>query len=124
MDELREALEDLFDDGLSDEEVLDMWNEYAYSHNRPMMYEMYRIEEVLINQEHMALREIISSLDPKFDTEDEYFTVNDMDYIVSFSDWYSVECPFDREELIDSIVDTANSFGNDQVQDLLDEYGE
>ena len=121
-EELRDELSYLFDDDLEDEVVFDMWNSYAESHNKPVMYPMTEIQEVLMNKEGMSLLDILSSVNDKFYSDDEYFTIDELGWLVSFSDWYEVSCPFDRDELISSIVDTGNDYGSDAVRELLDRY--
>ena len=109
-------IDDVFDE-LSDADVFDMWNNYAKDYDKPEMHEMSKIEDILLPK--IALREILSSLDKNFDPDDEYFTVDDMGYIVSFSDWYETASPFDREALINAIAETGDDFGSTAVRDLM-----
>ena len=120
-DELREALENLIDEGLDDDEFIELWNNYADGTEVGKIYPMSDIEDILMRQMGMSLLDIISNV-KEFYTDDEFFTVDNMDFIVSFSDIYETMSPFDRDELIDSIVNSRDSFGNEKVRDLLDEF--
>lgn len=119
--ELREALEILFDEGLDDDEFIELWNNYADGTEVGKIYPMSDIEDILMRQMGMSLLDIISSV-KEFYTDDEFFTIDNMDFIVSFSDFYETMSPVDRDELIDSIVNSRDSFGNKKVRDLLDEF--
>ena len=122
-DELREALENLIDEGLEDDEFIELWNNYADGTETGKIYPMSEIEDILMRQMGMSLLDIISNV-KEFYTDDEFFTIDNMDFIVSFSDIYETMSPFDRDELIDSIVNSRDSFGNEKIRDLLDEFQE
>lgn len=123
MSAIRDALTDLFDDYMSDEEVLEIWNNYAEEYSQPMMFRMNDIESRLMTIEGMSLLEILESVHPRyFDPLDEFFTVAEDGTIYSFSDWYGSPSPFARNELFTAIIDDDSSFGNDKLRRLLDQF--
>ena len=110
-------------DAADGEDLVNMWNSYAQRADRPVIYPLQDIEKVLMSDLNMSLLSIISAVDSdRFYDDDEFFTIDDMEYIVTFSDLYEVSCPLDVNELIGYIVETGDSLNNEAVRGVLDRF--
>lgn len=120
--DLKNKIHDIIDE-IEGEALIEMWNACAQNTNRPVIYSMDEIEKVLLGQLGMSLLDVIGSVDSdRFYSYDEFFTIDNMEYIVTFSDLYEVSCPFDTNALVDYIVENAESFGDPDIQNALDEF--
>lgn len=116
----RSLLEDLFDEiDLTDEEWVELWNKCAPYVSMPEVFSMNDIDEILLGRGGYSLLEVIDSLDSKFDSQDQFFYISDLDFITSFSDLNEVASPIDLNLIIDTVLDTNDSFGIDGVQEIL-----
>lgn len=108
-------------DGLDEFALMEVWNEYARQNERPRIYLMEDIESVLQTEFGLSLLQIIDSLDPSFNTNDECFTfdIYGDEQIRSFTDWFSPQCPYDINELIQDIAETEQGYGNPELEALF-----
>ena len=122
LDDKKRLLEDLFDEiDLTDDEWIGLWNSCAPYVSMPEVFSMNNIDEILLGRGGYSLLEVIDSLDSKFDSQDQFFYISDQDFITSFSDINEVACPIDFNLVIDTILDTNDSFGIDEIQEILNE---
>lgn len=121
-EELRNELDMLFDE-MSDEDIISLHNSVAddYSDEGKIHY-MSEFDEIIENWYNFLPSDIVRSLDPDFSLDDEYFTVDDNNDIYSFTDLLDVHSPWDRAACIDGIIEYDESYGNSDVQAILDRY--
>ena len=133
---LKERIIDLFKD-MNDGEVISVWNEYCRETNRfdDEIMDAYELEEWANNS-----GDTMNILNRFFFGSDEeregtsanpnrnYFTFNGYGNIISFDYIYN---QFSDEfyyiwidELIDYIIENENSFGVDEIQEILEETEE
>ena len=113
---IEEALRDLLDE-MDDDEFIALHNEIAREDGNNIIYEMSDIDEVF---KGYLISDILRDLAPDFDYDQEYFTIDDHNYIKSFDSLLDHNSPADRDEMIRYIVDTEFAFGNDEIQAILD----
>jgi len=121
----REAFDDLIEEldmevGYSDEDWIDVWNAYALSADQPKIYPMSEIDEILLRQEGWTLIQVINALSRYFDTNDEFFYIDDTDFIVSFTELSGGNSPFDINLLADTILEVNDGKGFPEIQEFLD----
>ena len=117
-EELRDELNYIFDE-MSDEDSLSAWNAYCYAINDEdgMIYEMNEIDQVLGS---WTPYEILSCTLNRFDISDYYFFANrEGDEICSFTDFLSPTSSFDRDAMINYIVETHDDLGNDDIAEAI-----
>lgn len=122
LDELRYQLENILDE-LSDDEFVEIWNSYASVSDNSTIYLMSEIEEVLMGKMGMNLLSILDAIDDKFYTDDYFFTIDDMDYITSFTDLREVASPVDRDALVEYMIETGDDFGYASISEALGDAG-
>lgn len=119
-DRLYAALVDVFDE-MDDEDFIDLHNDFARDNGYDMIYHMYELDEICMNQLGYSLDSFMRDLG-QFDIDDEYFTVTDTSEINSFDSLLDSRCPADREGMINYIIETDYAAGNEAVQEVLDSF--
>lgn len=117
--ELKEQIQDYMDDHIDDCDMVEYWNNMCddiYDNER-IIYDMYVFDDMMDGKKPT---DIIESVDDDFSTRDTYFC-DDIYGIKSFDDIYDV---VDTDELIEYMIDNNESFGDWDIQQLLDEYDE
>ena len=113
---IEEQLRDLFDE-MDDVDFINIHNEIAREDGSNIIYEMSDIDEVF---KGYSISDILRDLAPDFNYDQEYFTIDDHNYIKSFDSLLDHNSPADRDEMIRYIIDTEFAFGNDDIQVILD----
>ena len=120
--ELRDELEMLFDE-MSDDDVILLHNTIVGDYNdENRIHYMPDFDDVINNWYNFTPSDLINHLGTDFNLDDEYFTVDDNGDIYSFTDLLSAASPWDRDAAIQSIIDYEESYGNADVQTLLDRF--
>lgn len=117
-EELRDELNYIFDE-MSDADATSAWNSYCNAINDEdgIIYEMNEINEVLAS---WTPWDIISATTYTFDLSDFYFFANrEGDEICSFTDFLSSTSPFDRDAIINYIVETHDDLGNNDIAEAI-----
>ena len=119
---LREEL-DLLIDEIPEEEAVRMHNSLAdYNEVYDRIYYMDDFDEV-ISEQNYSPKEIIQYSEGTVNLNDEYFTVKDTLEILSFTDLYSPNSPWDKEGLIDYIIEFEDDLDVQEVADLFERFG-
>ena len=118
-DELYEAIDEVVED-LNESEQVELWNEYCDAN-------MYCDDEILSNDLDDILcgyspSEVADKLDDAYRTYHQWAWFDGYGDICS-SD-YITETAYDKESLIDYMIDDDNSLGNCDIRELLDQYAE
>ena len=122
--QLRDALSDWLDEAdLTDEEVIDLFDsavtEMGYSDD--YIYFMNDFDEVIKDSYHYSPSKLISDIDVDFDLNDEFFRVDEThEKITSFSDLFDLNSPYNKDIIIDAIVESGDNFGFRRIQELLE----
>lgn len=121
-DEYRNELEDLLD-GMSDDDIIALHNNVAgdYEDANKIHY-MTEFDDIINTWYTFAPSDLIRSLDPEFDLNDYYFVVDDLNNIYSFTDLLDIHSPWDRDACITYIMDYGESFGDSDIQDIIDRW--
>lgn len=120
--ELHDELEMLFDE-MSDDDVIILYNTIAGDYNdENRIHYMSDFDDIINSWYNYTPSDLIRHLDAGFILDDEYFTVDDHGDIYSFTDLLSAVSPWDRDAAIQYIIDFGESFGNSDIQMLLDRY--
>lgn len=117
MASLRKRLIDVLD-SISDKDFIDLYNAIAKETNRDEF--IYYMDEIDVVLDDFTPSGIIRGLADTFSLDDDYFTVDDRLSIYSFYDLLDDGCPADRDEMVDIILDSQDSFDNKDVQAVLD----
>jgi len=121
-EELREEL-DLLIDEIPEEEAIRMHNSLAdYNDVYDKIYYMDDFDEVLTEQNYSP-KEVLMYSEGTVDLNDEYFTIRDTLEILSFTDLYSANSPWDKEGLIEYIIETEDNLGIQEIEDLFKRFG-
>ena len=121
-DVLEERLADIFDE-MSDEDIINVWNTYAYNDGYTPVYYMDDFDDIIDERYSFTPSELLDAV-IEWDSSAEYFIVDDLDHISCFSDLRDKHCPIDVQQLINDIIDTDDDFDNDDIADVLDEFEE
>lgn len=118
-DELYEAIDEVVE-GLNESEQVELWNEYCEANN-------YYDDEILQND----LDDILCGYSPSEvadKLDDAYRTFHQWAWFDGYGDIcssdYITETSYDKESLIDYMIDDDNSFDNYDIRELLDKYAE
>lgn len=124
IDELRNALDEAIEE-MSDEQVIELHNSVADDYSSyDKIYSMEDFDEIIDGYFEFSPMDLVKSISAYFDTADEYFVVKDTGDICSFTDLYDVDSPWDKQACIDCIIDYEESYGNPDIQLILDRYNE
>lgn len=123
--------------GMEDGDIINLWNEYCYDANRydDEIMDAYTLEELIENSNDTMnwLNRFYYGTDDNQEGTSanpnrNYFTFNGYGNIISFDYIYnSYTEEFNYifiNELIDYIIETENSFGVDEIQEILEETEE
>lgn len=113
----RERLTEILDN-MDDYEIVELHNRYCEGRNSmdDYIYEMYTIDELL---DGLTPKEVLNSVASGFNERDSWIQYNGYGYLESSDD------PRDfifESDIINAIENEENSFGNDDIQDAIDEY--
>lgn len=113
----RERLTEILDN-MDDYEIVELHNRYCEGRNSmdDYIYEMYMIDELL---DGLTPKEVLNSVASGFNERDSWIQYNGYGYLESSDD------PRDfifESDIINAIENEENSFGNDDIQDAIDEY--
>lgn len=119
--DIKEQLNMLFDE-MSDDDIIALHNSIADDYNdENKIHYMDQFDEIIENWYNWTPSDVIRSLDANFSLDDEYFTVDDHHTIYSFTDLLDASSPWDRDGCINSIVEFEESYGNPDIQAILDQ---
>lgn len=123
-DQLRDELDMLLDE-MSDEAIIELHNSIADDYSAyDKIYPMEEFDEIIDDYFDFSPMELIQSVHSEFDETDDYFTVYEDGDICSFTDLLSTYSPWDREGCINAIVEDEESYGNPDIQILIDKFNE
>ena len=126
--ELRDALSDWLDEAdLTDEEIIDLFDSAVteIGDSDDYIYFMNDFDEVIRDSYHYSPSKIVSDIDADFDLNDEFFRVDEAhDEITSFSDLFDLNSPYNKDIIIDAIIESEDNFGFGSIQELLDQLDE
>ena len=126
--ELRDALSDWLDEAdLTDEEIIDLFDSAVteIEDSDDYIYFMNDFDEVIRDSYHYSPSKIVSDIDADFDLNDEFFRVDEAhDEITSFSDLFDLNSPYNKDIIIDAIIESEDNFGFGSIQELLDQLDE
>lgn len=118
LEQLREKIMEALSEQYN-EDLVSLWNEYTDYNNDPdsRIYSMYDFDDLLngIDPFDIARMAIYGDFNPSHD----WFWFNGYGNLDS-SDYPSDKV--DMDEIADMIVDTMDSYGNSDIQALIDEY--
>ena len=125
IEEFEDAMDMLYDE-MPDSEIIELHNricrEMGYS---DIIYDMDDFDEVIGNEYSFTPSELVYTVvGTDFDVNDAYFVVTDTEDINTFSDLLSAKSPIDRDNMTSIIISYNNSYDNDDIQALLDQYEE
>ena len=110
-----------FINGMSVDEKIALHNTYCDAANcmDDCIYAMDEMEVILEDVDKWRLVDMIRY--GNFDFNDEFWGFNGYGNLDSYDAW---ELPIYAEDIADYILSKEDSFGNDEIQEMLDEEGE
>ena len=122
MDEfVKEELEELLE-GMADDDVVAIWNQYCDACNYMDEYIYYTSDfDDLMSGKSPS--EVVEDLSSGFSLNDEYMTYTIYGF-ASFNYVGDDACPIYISDLAEYILDNDEDFDNDEVRDFLDEHAE
>ena len=121
--ELRDALSDWLDEAdLTDEEIIDLFDSAVteIGDSDDYIYFMSGFDTVIKDSYHYSPSKLVRDIDVDFDLNDEFFRVDEAhDEITSFSDLFDLNSPYNKDIIIDAIIESEDNFGFGSIQELL-----
>lgn len=108
-------------ENMSDSEQVELWREYCETVNYfdDIIYSMDEIDELLYGQKPS---EILSSVSSSFNYFDNWFFYNGYGHICSCSYPNADNSPFNSSDIASEVCDRNDSFHNDEIDEILEEY--
>ena len=114
-EELYEAIDEVIED-LNESEQVELWNEYCDANS-------YYDDRIEYNDlDDILCSEVADKLDDAYRTYHQWAWFDGYGEICS-SD-YITETSYDKDSLIEYMIDDDNSFDNYDIRELLDQYEE